>query len=536
MKYLPIILAFLVVLVGPIILRPKQPSSSGAGERRVIIITPHNESIRFEFARGFEKHYLAKTGQRVRVDYRTPGGTSEIGRYLDGGFLAGFENYWRKTLRRPWSESIKRSFGDSKLKLPDNPSSDTPEQAARRAFLASNVGCNIDLFFGGGAYDFQQAAGKGQLVDSGYIAAHPEIFGDGPGKIPQKLSGEPFWDPQGRWVGSVISSFGIISNRDVLARLGIPASPKIWSELADPRYFGEVALANPTQSSSINKAFEMLIQQQMAAVVSERGESPESVAAGWTRALRLLQRICANARYFTDSSTKPSLDVAAGDCAAGMTIDFYARFQAESVSRSGGGYLHYTNAEGGTSVGVDPVGLLRGAPNADIAREFIAFVMSSDGQKLWNWKPGTEGGPEHYALCRQPILPALYGSEFRELRSDPDIFPYEIAQQFVYHDSWTAPLFRAQAVIIRSMGIDTHHDLREAWRALVDTGFPPDAVEVFERMDAVDYSAANKRIRETLGASKIGEVRLAKELADGFRAQYRETVRRARVHGAHAAP
>ncbi|MEQ1859662.1 MAG: extracellular solute-binding protein [Chthoniobacteraceae bacterium] len=517
-RNLALLAAFLVVLVGPILLRPKQDTTRAG--RTVVVITPHNESIRYEFARGFEKHYLAKTGQRVRVDFRTPGGTTEITRYIDGEYLAAFQNYWRQTLDRPWSTQVEKDFMNAKA---------APDHEARTAFLASDVSCKIDVFFGGGAYDFQQAAAKGQLVDCGYIAAHPELFGDGPGRIPPKLSGEPFYDPQGRWLGCVVSAFGIVSNTDALARLGIAEPPRRWADLADPRYFGEVALSNPNQSSSINKSFEMLIQQQIAAEVAAHGEGDAAIAAGWLRALRLLQRICANARYFTDSSTKPSLDIAAGDCAAGMTIDFYARFQAEAVARSGGDYLRYANAAGGTSVGVDPVALLRGAPNPDVAREFVAFVMSAGGQKLWNWKVGVPGGPEHYALRRMPILPSLYAPEFTPQRTDPDVFPYEMAKHFTYREAWTSPLFRAQSFIVRVMCIDTHDELRAAWRALIDAGFPPAAVAEFERLDSVDYAMAKGRIKDSLGPNKIVEVRLAKELADGFRAQFRRTVELARA-------
>ena len=522
LKQLPLVAAFLAVLVGPILLRPKQESAQ-SGAQTLVVITPHNESIRYEFGRGFEQYYFAKTGQHVKVDFRTPGGTSEITRYLDGEYLAAFENHWRSELKQPWTESIKRSFADGKLKLDNTPADDKPEEAARRTFLASNVGCKIDVFFGGGAFDFTATAAKGQLVDSGYVSGHPELFGDGPGKIPAKLSGEPYYDPQGRWIGSVVSAFGIVANTDVLGRLGLP-EPKRWADLADPRYFGQIALANPTQSSSINKAFEMLIQQQMAEEVAAHGENPASLAAGWVRALRLLQRIGANARYYTDSSTKPSLDVAAGDCAAGMTIDFYARFQAESVARSGGNYLRYVNAEGGTSVGVDPIGLLRGAPHPEVGKAFIAFVLSPEGQKLWNWKVGTPGGPGHYALRRMPILPELYETKYQAERTDPEIFPYEMARQFTYHDAWTGSLFRPQAFIIRVMCIDTHHELTAAWKALIDAKFPPAAVAEFERLDFVDYLTAQKKIKESLGPNKMVEVQLAKELADRFRAQYRKTI------------
>jgi len=512
MKNLALALAFILVLVGPILLRPKQ-NASGA-EETLVVITPHNEAIRYEFARGFAKAHFAKTGKRVRVDFRTPGGTSEITRFLDGEYTAAFENYWCKVLGKPWSAETAKNFMNAKAPADD---------PARAAFLQSNVSCKIDVFFGGGAFDFVVAANKGQIVDSGYLQANSSLFGHGPGQIPEKLGGEPYYDPKGRWIGCVVSAFGIVSNTDVLARLGIAEPPRRWADLAEPRYLGHIALANPAQSSSINKAFEMLVQQQIA----ESGGEPK---AGWIRALRLLQRISANARYFTDYSTKPSLDVSAGDSAAGMTIDFYGRVQAEAVAKQGGNYLRYENAQGGTSVGVDPIALFRGAPNPELAREFMAYVMSPEGQKLWNWKPGTPGGPEHYALRRMPILPSLYAEEFRQFRSDPDVLPYEMAKEFTYNDAWTAALFSPQRFIVRVMCIDTHDELRTAWRALIENKFPPEAVAEFEKLDVVNYETAGGRIKTTLSSgNRIAEVQLAKELADHFRAQYRRAAELARA-------
>jgi iron(III) transport system substrate-binding protein len=533
-RQIPLLIALAAVIVGPIALRPKQDSATRAADQTVVIITPHNESIRYEFGRAFAANYEKKTGQRVRVDFRTPGGTSEITRYIESEYVAAFQNHWTKTLGRNWSTEVQSAFVDSTVKLDGLPESDTPAQAARRAFLESKLGCKIDLFFGGGTYDFQQAAAKGFLVPSGFVTDHPEIFGDGEGKIPAMLSGEPFIDAKDLWIGNVVSAFGIVYNSDVLSRLQITEAPRRWSDLANPKYAGEIALANPTQSGSINKAFEMLIQQVIADEMIVHGagdDNKEVIAEGWLRALGLLQRIGANARYFTDSSTKPSLDVAAGDCAAGMTIDFYGRFQAEAVARSGGNYLHYVNAEGGTSVTVDPIGVFRGAPHPELAREFIAFVLSSDGQRLWNWKVGTPGGPQRYALRRLPVLPSLYADEFKTLRSDPEVRPYEMAKQFKYRPGWTAGIFGAQAFIIRAMCIDSHDELTAAWRALIDAGFPPKAMEKFSSLDHVNYAAASGKIKATASskAPKIDQVRLAKTLADQFRADYLEAARLARI-------
>jgi len=537
----PLLLALAAVLIGPILLRPKQERGIHAGEQALVIVTPHNESIRSEFGRAFEAHYFSKTGQRVRVDWRTPGGTSEIGRYVASEYLAAFQAHWTRTLGKPWSKTVEGSFDNAKVVPGQDAAQDTPEQEARRAFLASDVGCKIDLFFGGGAYDFQQQAKAGRLVDSGFLKAHPELFGEGAGRIPQTLSGEPYWDPQGRWIGNVVSSFGICYNPDSLARLGLPP-PVRWADLADPRFVHEIALANPTQSSSVNKAFEMLIQQQMSEAVNEvlamapglqksnPSEEAVGISQGWTRAMRLLMKIGSNARYFTDSSTKIALDVEAGEAAAGMTIDFYGRFQSEAVRKTdGSSRLQYVNAAGGTSVGVDPIGLFRGAPNGDVAREFIAYVMSPDGQKLWNWKVGTPGGPQRYALRRLPVLPMLYAPEFRPLRSDPEVEPYALAQTFTYHDAWTGALFRSIAFTFRVMCIDTHNELTAARRALIAARFPSEAAAAFEDVSAVDYAVASGRMREALGGDKIKEVQLAKELADHFRQQYERAAELARA-------
>jgi ABC-type Fe3+ transport system substrate-binding protein len=516
--------ALIAVLIGPIALRPSRDAAPRAGERALVLVTPHNEAIRAEFGRAFAAHYLAKTGQRVRVDFRTPGGTSEIARYVAAEYVGAFQSYWTHTLGKKWSAAVERNFANPKA-----PTDDPVAQEARAAFLASNVSCKIDLFFGGGAYDFQTQAGAGYLVDSGFVAAHPEVFNDR--VIPHTVSGEPFYEPQGRWIGNVVSSFGIVFNTDSLARLDIARPPARWDDLGAPAYFHEIALANPTQSSSVNKSFEMLIQQQMLRAVEKRRtasggaltseDENGAVAAGWSDAMRLLRRIGANARYFTNASTKIAIDVGAGEAAAGMTIDFYGRFQSEAVRRpDGSSHVGYANAEGGTSVGVDPIGLFRGAPNADVAREFIAFVMSPEGQKLWNWKVGAPGGPERYALRRLPILPQLYAPEFRELCSDPEVNPYELARTFTYHEKWTAPLFRSIAFIFRVACVDTHHELTAAWKALIDARFPPEATALFDDVSAIDYAAANGRVRAALGPVKIKEVQLAKELGDGLRAQY----------------
>jgi len=571
MKNFWIIAALAIVLIGPLALRPKGEDTAKA-DRTLVIISPHNEATRYEFSRAFEAYYFHKTGKHVHIDWRTPGGTSEISRYLESQYSAAFQNYWVNTLHRPWNAVMQGAYSNPKA-----PKDDSPAGKARKAFLDSDVSSGIDLFFGGGSFDFILQATAGRLVDSGVIAKHPKIFNDK--VIPKSLSGEPYWDPEGRWIGACLASFGICYNTDVLRLLKIDRPPEQWSDLTDPRYFGQLALANPTQSGSVAKAFEMLIQQMMLNALKfkiikfeakmftdaqgtekdvselflenvDTGEKKSlaagkfstdlkigdvlsegnAVPLGWMRAMNLIQKISANARYFTDAGTKVPFDVDSGDAAAGMCIDFYGRYESEAARKPDGtSRMQYITPKGGSSIGVDPIGMFRGAPNADVAREFIEFVISLEGQKIWNWKVGTPGGPIKYALRRLPVRPELYAQEFATYRSDPQVQPYEQANAFVYHAAWTSPYFRSISFIVRAMCIDPHEELRAAWQALIAAHFPPEATKVFLNVSQVDYTAATGPIRDTLRSpNKIEEVKLAKTLSESFRAQYRKAAELAR--------
>jgi iron(III) transport system substrate-binding protein len=529
-----LVAAALAIVVGiPFALKPKE-SQLAAADDTLVLITPHNEAIRYEFTRAFSEFYKARTGRTVRLDWRSVSGTNEITRYLKSEFYSSFERFWTRSGRN-WSVEAAASFDNPSVSPSASPESDTPAQSARRAFLESDVGVGIDLFFGGGAFDFIQQARAGRLVDCGFIQANPRWFTDE--SIPQMVSGEPYYDPEGRWIGTCLSSFGICYNIDSLERLGFKAVPASWNDLTNPLLLKQVALADPTKSGSAAKAFEMVIQQQMQETLRASGEADPAIpadspalTAGWVKGLQLILKASANARYFTDSASKVPIDVSLGDAAIGMCIDFYGRFQSEAVQLDSGlPRMKYFTPLGGSSIGVDPIGLLRGAKNKDTARLFIEYVLSLDGQKLWNFKVGTPGGPTRYALRRLPIRKELYAAEYKTFLSDPEVVPYEAAKFFTYHEPWTGPLFSAMRFIIRVMCLDAHDEQTAAWNALITAGFPPQATATFLDMSAVAYDQAEGPIRNTLrSADRIKEVQLAKQLGDQFRAQYRKAGQLAR--------
>jgi iron(III) transport system substrate-binding protein len=529
MKRALIIIALVAVVGLPFLLRPAR-KTIGRADGTVVIITPHNEAIRQEYAQGFQDWYQARTGKTVTIDWRVIGGTSEIARFLESEYIASFQNHWVRKLGKAWSMEVQAAFAS-----PRPPKDATPEaQEARREFLASEVGCGIDVFFGGGTYDFIRQAEAGRIVDAGLLQKHPDWFTDD--VMPASYTGEPFRDRQGRWLGPVLSGHGMLYNRDALQRIGIAEPPRDWSDLTDPRYRGEIAVCDPTKSGSIAKSFESIIQQQIylewdrlaAGTGRPRAElEKQAVAQGWERGLRLLQLVSANARYFTDSSQKPPIDVAAGNCAVGMCIDFYGRYQEQSsAERSGRQRLGFHMPEGGTTLSPDPIALLRGAPNREIGVAFIEYVMSMDGQKLWNFQPGTPGGPRHFALRRLPIRKDFYANpEFTALRSDPQVNPYAGETPLVYNAAWTGSLFREMSFVIRIMGIDTHNELAAAWRAINAPGLPASrreqALAVMTDLSVVGYEQMFSRVKVALTSkNKVDEVRLASELAGHFRAQY----------------
>ena len=517
--------ALAVILGLPFLLRPKNGLVLGADET-LVIITPNNEAIRYEFARGFRDWYRQRTGRVARIDWRVPGGTSDITRFLASAYEAPFEDTWRHRLKLPWSSAILHAFDDPHVRPGAEADKDSLAQLARRTFLESNVGIGIDLFFGGGSFDFAQQAAAGRLVNAGFMAAHPDLFGSGPDRIPRQLGGETFWDRGGTWFGTVLAAFGICYNDDALARLHAARPPANWADLARPIYLGEEALADPNQSGSVAKAFEMLIQQQMESARQGAGVAPgdpTAQRAGWAAAMALIQKMGANTRYFADAATMIPIDVGDGDAAVGMAIDFYGRFQSESTRDPATGQerMHYFNPPGGTSIGVDPIGLLRGAPHRALALAFMEYVMSVDGQKLWDFKVGTPGGPQKYALRRMPIRPELYESEYTAYRSDPDVYPYREAQQFTYRPEWTAALFNPIRFIVRVMCVDSHNEARAAWAALIKANFPPEAMRAFADVSAVSYARAKGPIAETLrSGDHLLETRLAAEMTAHFRAQY----------------
>lgn len=487
-RLLLVFLPLIVLIAIPLILRPHSDGVESSNKERLIIISPHAEPIKYEFEQAFRKYYRERFGKDIVFDWRSPGGTSDIVRYINDRYESAFRQYWESEPENgTWNKTIAGSFSNPRF---DRPSADAQSEAvkARKSFLASNVGIGIDLFFGGGAYDHGKHADKGYAIDAGIRELHPEWFTSE--IMPKEFSGETLYDEKGRYYGVCLASFGICYNIDRLKSMRDSSPPISWHDLGEPRFFQQIAVADPTKSGSINKCFEMIIQETMAEAVDK--DKLNGKTAGWADGLNLIKRIAANSRYITDSAGKVPQDVASGNTAAGMCIDFYGRAEAEwTEQQSGLERVVYISPKNGTSVSPDPIQLLRGSQNPQAGRAFIEFVLSMEGQKLWDFRVGTPGGPLKYALRRTPIRKDMYVPEFQDFMSDKDYDPYRASKGFQYHADWTAPYFNLIRTIIKCIALDPHPELCKAWQEIIKAGGPDTVPQAMAELNKLPFLYAD---------------------------------------------
>ncbi|MBQ7252277.1 MAG: ABC transporter substrate-binding protein [Kiritimatiellae bacterium] len=560
MKKLPFLLVLAALLAGPFVFR-REPDYGAwkKGDPVLVVITPHNEAIRGEMASAFSAWHQTRYGVPVKIDWRAIGGTSEIARYLQSEFLSSVRAYWLSRGGAWPADAASLLFSPAPPERTGG--MDDAAWANRKALWEAYrttddpaaFTTKLDLFFGGGTYDAENTARQGMAVPAWPAGEEPAgvlLDADGRERFPAEKSGEKW---RGEWFyGTTLSTFGICWNRDRLRERGIDRPPARWRDLADPRYFASLGLADPTKSGSLAKAFETIVHVEIARAVEEAGfprevvgrieaaggaDAPEgyeeAVERGWRNGLTLLKRLGANARYFTDSAGKVPLDVAKGDASAGLCIDFYGRFQADVAGED---VMGFATPAGESGVSADPITLLRGAPHKELAKHFIEFVVSDAGQKIWCYRPGTEGGPKRLALRRLPIARGFYEAPEGETHkpstsadlTDPALDAYALADAFTYHARWTGRMFSVLRDVVKAMCLDSGKELKEAAKAIADAGGEDAVPEAAAAFRALPDDLAERGTALAAYKAKPRED-ILREWTDFFRAHYREAARLARA-------
>ena len=305
----------------------------------------------------------------------------------------------------------------------------------RSSFKHSPRGIEADIFFGGGTEPYITLARENLLAKTKI----PENILT---NIPPDIFGQPIYDTNGYWYGAALSGFGILYNKIVTEKFNLP-TPKTWKNLTLPAFRTWVGSADPRKSGSTHMMYEIILQ-----------------AYGWKTGMWTIAALAGNIRAFTQSASTVPKDIAVGETAAGLCIDQYAWSTMEKVS---GDRLGFALPKGLTVVTADGIAKLKGAPESALATEFISFVLSEEGQKIWMLKKNTiPGSPGKFQLNKMPVWPSLF-AKYKQ-------YTYFTENPFLWKSSvkYSSPKSSARWGILNdyigAVLIDPHKKCADAWR------------------------------------------------------------------------
>ena len=361
-------------------------------DAELVLVSPHWEGVRYEFEEAFQRWYRQQMDAEVDLKWLDVGGTSDIVRFI------------------------------------------------RSEFKSKPEGIGVDLLFGGGTDPFEELKRQSLLQP----CRLPEEIA---GALTAEINGVPLSDSEGRWYAAAMAGFGIIYNRVVLNRLGLP-EPQTWKDLANPALQSWVGSADPRKSGSVHVMYEIILQ-----------------GYGWERGWEIITALGGNVRGFTAAGSQTPQDVALGEVAYGLAIDSYAWAQQR---QSGHDVIGYVMPEDVSVYTGDSIAVLKGAPHLATAQAFVAFVLSEAGQKLWLLRKGDPEGPKRFELGKFSVLPHLYGQVGE--RAAVPVNPFAVRSQLRYDAEKGSVRWEIVNDLIGSQIIDPHDLLVRAWRGAITRG------------------------------------------------------------------
>ena len=160
-------------------------------------------------------------------------------------------------------------------------------------------------------------------------------------------------DARGHWYGTYLTPEGVLYNTDAIDSADVPTD---WDDLLDPNWGDRLLIRSPLESGTMKTIWAAMILRQ------------PTVEDGY----RWLARLDMNTKGYAADPTQLYLRVARGE--ADLTLwnlpDTYLQAQTYPFA--------FAPLESGIPVVVDGIAIPAGAPQPDIARQFIEFVMTSD--------------------------------------------------------------------------------------------------------------------------------------------------------------
>ena len=257
----------------------------------------------------------------------------------------------------------------------------------KKAFEAKNPGIRVEILNkptpAGVAYIREAPANNKPDVfwvsapDAFEVLAREKLLAkiSNPNKdAPSKIGNYPVNDPQGYYLGQALAGYGLMWNTRYMKANKLP-DPKEWADLTKPVYFGHVAMSSPSRSGTTHLTVETILQ----------GE-------GWDKGWADLLRISGNCAAITERSFGVPDGVNNGQFGIGLVIDFFG------LAGKASGFPVEFVYPSVTAIVPANIGLIAGAKNAENAKKFINYTLSTEGQELL-FDP---------KISRLPVLPAVY--------------------------------------------------------------------------------------------------------------------------------
>ena len=242
------------------------------------------------------------------------------------------------------------------------------------AIRAENQNPRGDVWFGGTG-DPHLAAGEENLSQ--------------PYESPRNADLQPWaltqWrQSNGRAVGVYAGAVGFGYNTELLGRKGL-AAPGCWADLTDPRFKGEIQVANPNSSGTAYVIIATLVQLM-----------------GEDAAFDYMKRLHPNVNSYARSGTGPVKAVARGE--TGVSLSFVHDAVTE---RNAGFPVAYNTPCEGTGYEIGSMSIIRGARNLAQARRFYDWALTEPAQRLGFEAGGQLQTPSNRGTPLPPNAPDL---------------------------------------------------------------------------------------------------------------------------------
>jgi ABC-type Fe3+ transport system substrate-binding protein len=247
--------------------------------------------------------------------------------------------------------------------------------------------------------------------------------------VPKKVGAYPVNDPEGYYLGQALAGYGLMWNTRYMKANKLP-NPKEWADLVKPAYFGHVAISSPSRSGTTHLTIETILQ----------GE-------GWDKGWHQVLMITGNSAAITERSFGVPDGVNNGQYGIGLVIDFFG------LSAKASGFPVEFVYPSVTAIVPANIGLIANAKNAELAKKFISFTLSDEGQQLLL-------DPK---ISRLPVLPATYAKA-------PKDYPNPFAGKIKAKVNFDSELSETRYYVVSSIFDQTitfrHRELAAATRAI----------------------------------------------------------------------